>query len=393
MSQFGGNNWWQGLQGLFGGQQQAGGGASNTGMMSHGTGANTGYRLIPHPQQTWAGISQGPTGRADPFGGAPQFSTQYYERVDNRPGQGQAPTYGQTLAGALARDYQNAEGARQQELDMYRGLFGNIMNSMQGAGQMVQDARQSGQQNMQLMQQQAQQIRGAAGQGQQAIDEATRQMRAGLGEARTRFDQGIGTLQTARGTYDATNRSDTAAEVFGIQSQYKNQLDAISRRDDLTPEQKDMMTGELKQSMRQQSSALAAQADAKARDTLLALDQNISQMQATAAGQMGQFGIGVGQAIGQLGLQGASMRQQAEEQIGNFYNNMAQYNSSLLQSAQANALQYTLNGNQMAASLINAMPLGPMSIFETLARMVSAADVRRGQQVSPEMGNLFGRIG
>jgi hypothetical protein len=154
-----------------------------------------------------------------------------------------------------------------------------------------------------------------------------------------------------------------------------------------------MMTGELKQSMRQQSSALAAQADAKARDTLLALDQNISQMQATAAGQMGQFGIGVGQAIGQLGLQGASMRQQAEEQIGNFYNNMAQYNSSLLQSAQANALQYTLNGNQMAASLINAMPLGPMSIFETLARMVSAADVRRGQQVSPEMGNLFGRIG
>lgn len=393
MSQFGGNNWWQGLQGLFGGQQDRRGTDPQAGMMSHGTGVGTGYRLLPHPQQTWAGIGTGPTGRADPFGGAPQFSTQYYERVDNRPGQARTPTYGQALAGSLATDYQNAERARQQELDMYRGLFGNIMQSMQGAGQMVQDARQSGQQNMQLMQQQAQQIRGAAGQGQRAIDDATRQMMAGLGEARTRFDQGIGTLQQARGTYDATNRSDTAAEVMGIQQQYQNQLNQIGRRDDLTQEQKDMMSNELKQTMRQQSSALAAQADAKARDTMLALDQNIGQMQSMAAGQMGQFGIGVGQAIGQLGLQGAAMRQQAEEQIGNFYNNMAQFNSSLLQSAQSNALQYTLNGNQLAASLINQMPLGPMSIFETLARMVSAADVRRGQQVSPEMGALFGRVG
>jgi hypothetical protein len=96
--------------------------------------------------------------------------------------------------------------------------------------------------------------------------------------------------------------------------------------------------------------------------------------------------------MGQLGMQSAQMQQQAEEQIGNFYNNMAQFNSSLLQSAEANALQHTLNGNQLAANLVSQMPFGPISIFETLTRMVSSGDYRRNQQVSPEMGALFGRM-
>jgi hypothetical protein len=266
------------------------------------------------------------------------------------------------------------------------------MGSMRGAGQMVNSAGQMGQQNMATMNQQADRMRGAADQGKGFYDDAVKQMMSGISEARGRFDQGIGTLQTARNTYDSTRRDDVAGEVFGIQSQYKNQLDAIGRRDDLTPEQKDMMTGELKQSMRQQSSALAAQADAKARDTLLALDQNISQMQASAGAQLGQFGIGVGQTMGQLGLQTAAMRQQSEEQIGSFYNNMLQFNSSMMQSAQANALQHTLNGNQLAASIINQMPLGQMSIFETLSRMVSAGNFNRDKPVSPQMGTLFGRM-
>jgi hypothetical protein len=86
------------------------------------------------------------------------------------------------------------------------------------------------------------------------------------------------------------------------------------------------------------------------------------------------------------------MRQQAEEQIGSFYNNMLQFNSSMMQSAQANALQHTLNGNQLAASIINQMPLGQMSIFETLSRMVSAGNFNRDKPVNPQMGALFGRM-
>jgi hypothetical protein len=371
-----GNNWWSGLQNLFNpphGGNAGGGNAASTGWVN------------------WRGM---PTLGSNYFDenkpGDLRSRTTY--RAGEQPGGG-GMTYGQALMGALGQDYQNAEAARQKELGMYQGLFSNIMGSMQGAGQMVQDARNAGQQNMQLMQGQADAIRRAAGEGQKYYDAAQRQMMSGLDEARRRMDQGIGTLQTARSTYDSTNRSDTAGEVFGIQSQYKNQLDQINRRDDLTQEQKNMMTGELKQGMHQQSSALAAQADAKARDTLLALDQNIAQMQSNTGAQLGQFGIGIGQTLGQLGSQVAAQKQQAEEQIGNFYNNMAQFNSSLLQSAQANALQHTLNGNQLAASLVSQMPFGPMSIFETLTRMVSAGDLRRNQQVSPQMANLFGRLG
>jgi hypothetical protein len=373
-------NWMQSLQALFGGQ---GGGSSGQNNATNS------------PFVNWRGMSTLGPGRDSPFYGTTNADPGDRARLTtfsrgSQPGGGM--TYGQAMGGALARDYQNAESARQRELGMYQGLLGNVMGSMQGAGQMVNSAGQMGQQNMATMNQQADRMRAAADQGMGFYDDAVKQMMGGISEARGRFDQSIGTLQTARNNYDATRRDDTASEVFGIQSQYKNQLDAITRRDDLSPEQKEMMTSELKQGMRQQSSSLAAQADSKARDTLLALDQNISQMQASAGAQLGQFGIGVGQTMGQLGLQTAAMRQQAEEQIGGFYNNMLQFNSSMMQSAQANALQHTLNGNQLAASIINQMPMGQMSIFETISRMVTAGGYNRNQQINPQMGNLLGGI-
>lgn len=373
------SNFYAGLQGLFGNAQQ------NQNNNNGAQFANTGFTnffgtpTLPSASQLAQRGGQGST----------------LEQRTIRPdgmGAGGGITYGQAMAGALGQDYQNAEAARQRELSMYGGLLGGVQSSMQGAGQMVQDARNSGNQNMAGFMTQADDIRRAAAGGTQYYNAAKDQMLDSLGEARTRFDQGIGSLQTAKANYDSTNRSDTAGQVFGIQSQYKNQLDAISRREDLSDEQKNLMTGELKQSMQQQSSMLASQADAKARDTLLALDQNISQMQSAAGAQLGQFGIGIGQSMGQLGMQSAQMQQQAAEQIGNFYNNMAQFNSSLLQSAEANALQHTLNGNQLAASMVSQMPFGPISIFETLTRMVSSGDYRRNQQVSPQMAGLFGGL-
>jgi ribosomal protein L22 len=381
-SQWGSNtNWLQGLQGLFGNAQQN---QNNSGAQF----ANTGYTnffgtpTLPSASQLAQRGGQGST------------LEQRTIRPDGMGGPG-GITYGQAMAGALVQDYQNAEAARLRELGLYGGLLGGVQGSMQGAGQMVQDARNSANQNMAGFMTQADDIRRAAAGGTQYYNAAKDQMLDSLGEARTRFDQGIGSLQAARANYDSTNRSDTAGKVFGVQSQYKNQLDAIARQQEngqLNNEQAEQMTTQLKQSMQQQSSMLASQADAKARDTLLALDQNISQMQSAAGAQLGQFGIGVGQSMGQLGMQSAQMQQQAAEQIGNFYNNMAQFNSSLLQSAEANALQHTLNGNQLAASLINQMPLGPMSIFETLTRMVSSGDFRRNQQVSPQMAGLFGGL-
>jgi hypothetical protein len=184
--------------------------------------------------------------------------------------------------------------------------------------------------------------------------------------------------------------------VFGIQQQYKNEIDSIGRQlsdNQITQEEATQRTDQLRMNMRNQSSAMAGQADANARNALAAMDQGIAQMQSSGGLQLGSMGIGMGQAMGALGAGVAAHKQQNEQQITNFYNNMHQFSSSLVQGAQASALQHMLQGNQLAANLINQMPLGPVSFAETLARMTQAADVRRSDTVSPGMGNLFGSIG
>ena len=379
-SQGGSNtNFMQQLQGLFSGQQQ---GQNNFGAQFANTGF-TNYQGIP----TLPSSSQ-----AARMGGQ---GTTLEQRTTMPGGTGgvKPPTYGQVMAGGVAQDYQGAEAARQRELQMLGALFGQVQGSNQGAGQMVQDARAAGSQGMNLMQQQADMMRQTGDDAERYYREAAGTMKGSFDEARGRLDQGIGTLQESRANYDSTNRSDTAGMVFGIQQQYQQQLNQISMRDDLTPEQKGMMTDELKSGMRNQSSAMAGQADANARNALAAMDQGIAQMQSSGGLQLGSMGIGMGQAMGALGAGVAAHKQQNEQQITNFYNNMHQFSSSLVQGAQASALQHMLQGNQLAANLINQMPLGPVSFAETLARMAQAADVRRSDTVSPGMSNLFGSIG
>lgn len=369
MSMFGGNtDWMRGLQSLFAQYPQ---------------GSSWGGQQEPLPSRYAGNWSSVTSTFADPWGSQQAQQAKQQARI---------PTYGQALAGGAAADFARGEQARQQELGMYMGLLGNLMGSMQGAGQMVQDVRAAQPKGWQMMQRQAQNMREAANQGAKYFDLAKKQMESALGETRQRFGESIGTLQQSRAGFDVGRRDDTAANVMGIQQQYKNQIDSIARRDDLTDEQKGLMQDELKQSMRQQSSAMAAQADAQARQTMLGLDQNIAQMQAQAAQDIGQLGFGVGQTLGQLGMQSAAQRQQAEENISNFYNNMYQYNTSMLQGAQAAALNYALQGNQTMASIINASPFGPTSIFGTIAHMIQAVDEDRSNPFSPQMARMFGGL-
>ena len=374
------SNWYEGLRGLLNNM------GSNLGNNTGASFANTGFT-------NYQGIPTLPSSsQAARMGGQ---GTTLEERTIMPGGQGgtRPPTYGQVMAGGVAQDYQGAQEARARELGLLGGLFSQVQGTNQGAGQMVQDARGAGAQGMNLMQQQADMMRQTGDDAERYYREAAGTMKGSFDEARGRLDQGIGTLQESRANYDSTNRSDTAGMVFGIQQQYQQQLNQINMRDDLTPEQKGMMTDELKSGMRNQSSAMAGQADANARNALAAMDQGIAQMQSSGGLQLGSMGIGMGQAMGALGAGVAAHKQQNEQQITNFYNNMHQFSSSLVQGAQASALQHMLQGNQLAANLINQMPLGPVSFAETLARMAQAADVRRSDTVSPGMSNLFGSIG
>jgi hypothetical protein len=392
MSQFGGGNFMQSLAGLFGQQQNQ----QQGGFGQQGHSRPAAYSPYQMPSFMSGGVPGSYDTMGGLFGGGLQHDRnvrQMYENLMSGGRQQQAggPTAGQALAGFAAQDAQRAEQARQQELAYQMQVLGNLFGGMQGAGQMVQDARGAAGQNMGLMDRQAQQMREAADQGNRYFEESQRQMMSGLNEARRRMDEGIGTMRQARAGFDASYRGDTAAEVMGVQQQYKNQLDQIARRDDLTQEQKDMMTGELQQGMRQQSAGLAAQASVRARDTMLALDQNIAQMQSMAGQTLGQFGIGIGQMTGQLGAQQAAMRQQNEQAIAGFYSNMAQFNQSQIQNAQATALQYMLNGNQLASNIIQNAPFGPISLFGTFANMIRSVDADRGQPVGA-LGNLMGGL-
>lgn len=383
-------NWMQGLQGLFGGQ--GGGLPSNAAGGQSRTWDGGWYRANSPENLTWS-----PTGgmismgrRPDSLGGS--FNLQHWMNAGSQGGQNQNPTPGQALVGALGTDYQRTEAARQQELGMYRGLFDQLFGSMQGAGQMVQDARGMAGQNMAGMQQQADRMRQAGEEGDKYFGQARGQIMRGLNEARGKFDESIQTAKDSRAGFDASWMGDAASNRAGLQADYMNRESAIKNNESLTEEQKGMMLDQLKQEKSMQASQIQASATSKARDTLIAMDQNIAQLQAMAGGTLGQLGVGAGQAIGSLGMQNAAQKQQIEEQIGSFYNNMSQFNSQLVNASQASALQYVMNGLQMGAQLINAMPLGPLSVFTPMAQAITAGDLNRNRPMNPQMMGLFQRF-
>jgi hypothetical protein len=381
MSSFGGqNNWMNTLGGLFGTQNQQ--------PQRGGQFAQTGYT-------NWMGL---PVPQSDLVNriGTPNNPTFLQQNTTFSDGSNQGGmTWGQALMGALGKDYQNREAARQQELGMYQGLLGNVLGGMQGAGQMVGDARNLAQQNMAGFNQQANALRQAAGQGQRWAEQANQQLQGAVTGAQRQYDQSIATMQQAKKDFDAGWMGDAASSRLGLAQDYKNQMDGIERQaqnGQLTADQAQMMKDSLNSQKAQQAAVIQNNATSKARDTLLAIDQNISQLQASGALGIGQMALGAAQAGASLGMQAAGMQQQAEEQIGSFYNNMAQFNSSLMQNAQAQALQYTLNGNQLAASLIAASPFGHTSFFDTIAKMVEAGGMNRNSAINQQMANLLGSL-
>ena len=385
-------NWLQGLQGLFGGGQGQQGPMSHTGGFFHPQG---------HPSFPGQFGYQGPGTQAligNPISGStmePKFF-QGGMRVDPyaAPQQGQqaggAPmTYGQLIAGGLATDRQRAEQARQQELGMLQGLFGQLQQQRQGIGQMVQQAQQGQQQGMDLLFQQAQNVNRAGEQGMGFVQQAQREAQRGLSEAQGQMQQGISTMRKAISDMDFFRKDTVASGVAGIQAQFRNALDQVNRRDDLTPEQKGMMQDEIRMNMQRESASLASQADQQAAQSLAGMQQNLASLESSLGAQWGALTTQTAQGMGALGLQASAMQQQAQEQMGQWYSNMFQFNQSALQSAMATALDMEMRGNALGAQLVQSFPLGPVSMAEMLARQVMSLEADRSQRVDPRIMALF----
>lgn len=388
------NNWLSGLYGDMptGGGHRAGAGFfPGGGSPSHSPTAGGWEQTQGYPGgSTWQAPPTSPNAQrvSSPFGGPSGGRVQYFAPPGSQGPTG--PTYGDLLAGAVLQgDMPNAEAARQQELAMLQGLFDQSQGMRQGIGQMVGDAQQMGQQGMNLMFNQAANITGASRLGDQVTQQARADVDRSLGEARRGMERGIGTMESAIQQHDFFRKDTVASGVMGIQQQYRNQLDAIQQRNDLTDEQKSMMTSELRQGMQQQSAAYAAENDQRAAEGLLQARNALSQMQFGAGQTMGGLGLQGAQLVGGLGAQSAANQLQAQQAIGQMYSAMHQFSSGLMNSAQATALQMELAGNQVGAQLVQQMPLGPVSIAEMLARAVTGMGVERGDVASDRfMGML-----
>jgi hypothetical protein len=391
-------NWLQGLQGLFGQGGQQGQQAHTGGFTHPGS-----HPSIPG-QFSYAGpgTSQafgGPGGHTVPLGlESSQYEPRYFSGqtgmriTPGAPSQqagGGFPTYGQLIAGGLAQDRARSEAARQQELGLLQGLFGQLQGQRQGFGQMVQQAQGAQQQGMDLMFQQAQNVNRAGEQGQQFVQQAQQQAQRGLQEAQRQMQGGVDTMRRAISDMDFFRKDTVASGVMGVQQQFRTQMDAINRRDDLTPEQKGMMQDELRMGMQRESASLASQADQQAAQALAQMQSNLASLESTLGAQWGSLTTQTAQGMGALGLQSAAMQQQAQEQIGQWYSGMHQFSQSALQSAMATALDMEMRGNALGAQLVQSFPLGPVSIAEMLTRQVMALEADRSAQVDPRIMALF----
>jgi hypothetical protein len=300
------------------------------------------------------------------------------------------PTYGQMMQYGLMQDFGAAEQARQQELGLYGGLFGNLQRAL-GQNQSMLGAVGSGiNQYRQDIDRSAGAMRGMFEAGQADYDKAMGMLGKASQTAGSYFGKAIKTMEGAIADHDFFRKDTVAANVLGLQNQFQNQMNAITSNANLTDEQRSMMQDELRMNMQQQTAGLAAQSDQAAAESLLGAKNALAQLQGAAGSTIGGLQAQTGAAMGSLAMARTGMGVEMESNIGNLYSSMNQFSTSIMQSAMATAFQNQLQGNMAMASIIQQAPLGPVSFAEMLARMTQASDARPGDMISPYLANLLG---
>jgi hypothetical protein len=394
---------WSALQNLFGGS--GGGGNPFAGLFGSNQGSGGapygGSQLGYNPNVTGyfnpatGGPAYAPSasfgqGGFSPYGSFPGMNAQRIQQVG--AGGGGGPTYGELMQGALMSDFANAERARQTELGLYGGLFGNMQRATQQAGQQQLSALLGG------LGQYRQDITGAAGamrgmfeSGQADYEKAMGMLGKAPQTAGSYFGKAIKTMEGAIDEREILRKDSSASIVAGLQNQYANQMNAIASDSNLSEEQRSMMRDELRMNMQQQTAGLVAQADKAAADSLLAARGSLSQLQASAGATIGGLQAQAGGAMGGLAMSRTGMGLEMESNIANMFSNFNQFSGSLMQSAYASAFQNQLQGNLAMAQILQQAPLGPVSLAEMIARQVQAVGARPGDMPGNYFMNLFGR--
>jgi hypothetical protein len=279
---------------------------------------------------------------------------------------------GDFLAEAFARDYANQAGARQQMGNTMGGFLEGI-RGIPAMGMMGVDmARQAGQQGMDV-----------AREGMERMMKEAGAAKGVAKQARKDVQGAAGVMAGAIKEHEFFRKDTVAGGVNGIQSQFQGAKDQIMSNPNLSDEDKQIEMDKLNNTMRQQTSSYAAQADAQAADSLLQAKNALSGLRMQGAG-----------ITSSAGMQAAGMGMQAAQAGYQLMNAQSQFAASLAQSAMAQAINANLSGNTAGAQIAMNMPLGAPNIADTILAMMNAQGMRPGTETTgPFAGRMAGLVG
>jgi hypothetical protein len=311
-------------------------------------------------------------------------------------GFGQTPDRGITSADLVSeahmRDYENLARAREEQrqtMERYmQGLRGMDTLGAMGMGQAqlgAQQANQMGQQGLDAL----------VNQGKDA-DKVYQQTRAdtrrSVGLAKGEMQKGIDTMQGAIKDQDFFRKDTVSGGVNAIQSQFQSAREQINSNPNLSPEDKQAELRNLDNTMRQQTSAYASQADSQAAESLLQAKNALSGMQLNMGSTLGGLSMQGAGISSNAGMQAAGMNQQALQSGYQLAAAQSQYANSLIQSSIAQAMQARLQGNMAGAQLAQMRPLGAPNLVDSIIGSVLAQGMKPGDRVTGQFGSRTGEV-
>ena len=326
------------------------------------------------------------------FGGGGGYSVPQYGQQSRFNQDSGGVRAGDYASEALLSDYGKTVGATQQQQQWMRDLLGQVRGVPQTAQQGLNMANQIGQQGMDLARQAGQEGMKQAGK----FDEMYAATKGGVGssldEARRNMQAGIDTQQKAIDQQDFFRKDTVASGVSAIGSQFEQQRQQIQSNPNMTPDEKSAAIDNLKQQSHQQISMYASEADSKAADSL---------MQARMG--LGASKMGMGQAMGSLGIQGASLVQGAGTSRANAYMAQAQENARMMQQANqfyggitqgamAALMRAQMDGNEAEMAMIKNYPFSGPRLADTVLAMMNAQNMRPGTKTTDTFGRRLGSL-
>lgn len=321
---------------------------------------------------------------------APTKPSGRYGRGGNRPTGGVHS--GDFVAEAHMADYENQARAREQQRQTLEGYMQNLRGVDALGQQGMQQAQMAGQQGMQIGRQGLEALinqgRDATGVYRAARGDVSKTMALAKGE----MQKGVDTMQGAIKDHDFFRKDTVSGGVNAIQSQFQSAREQINSNPNMSPEDKQTELRNLDNTMRQQSSAYAAQADSQAAESMLGAKNALSQMQANMGSTLGGLGMQGAGITSSAGMQAAGLNQQALQAGYNLMASQNQFMASLGQSAINQAIQARLNGNMAGAQLAEMRPLGAPNMVDSILGAQMAQGMRPGDRVTGEFAGRMGQM-